>query len=508
MAIKIVPKSDSGDAGRAARRLTVAAPRRRGRCWLRGKPLIPVLGLGLSLVLSGSLANAGSLSNLAPMPDASGAFATYSTMGSIDTSNPFFQSLGTNGRSCATCHAAAAGWGLTPALAHARFLATDGKDPLFRSVDGSNSPLADVSTVKARQAAYSMLLNKAVIRVGLPVPAGAEFHLVAADDPYGYVGSGADPLGPNTTLSLFRRPLPAANLPFLSAVMWDGRETVQPLLAGATPAQNLAALHADLVQQAVDATLGHAQAASPPSALQAVQIADFELALYAAQVSDRGAGSLSTLDSQGGPVPLSRQSFHIGVNDALGGDPSGADFDDRAVTLFSRWDAGPARTPTAAARAAIARGEAIFNSHPIAITGVGGLNDALGQPTIQGTCSTCHDTPNVGNHSVAAALDIGVSAASRRTPDLPLYTLHCDSGPLAGQTFQTTDPGRALITGKCADIDKFKGPVLRDLAARAPYFHNGSAATLGDVVDFYNARFQIGLSAQETADLVAFLQAL
>jgi cytochrome c peroxidase len=42
----------------------------------------------------------------------------------------------------------------------------------------------------------------------------------------------------------------------------------------------------------------------------------------------------------------------------------------------------------------------------------------------------------------------------------------------------------------------------------APYFHNGLAATLADVVDFYNGRFNIGLSAQEKSDLIAFLKAL
>jgi len=69
-------------------------------------------------------------------------------------------------------------------------------------------------------------------------------------------------------------------------------------------------------------------------------------------------------------------------------------------------------------------------------------------------------------------------------------------------------PARALITGKCADIGKLKGPILRGLAARAPYFHNGSAATLADVVEFYNQRFDIGFTDQQKADLVAFLSSL
>jgi cytochrome c peroxidase len=46
------------------------------------------------------------------------------------------------------------------------------------------------------------------------------------------------------------------------------------------------------------------------------------------------------------------------------------------------------------------------------------------------------------------------------------------------------------------------------LAGRAPYFHNGSAATLLDVVNFYNLRFNIGLTAAQMSDLAAFLQTL
>jgi cytochrome c peroxidase len=153
----------------------------------------------------------------------------------------------------------------------------------------------------------------------------------------------------------------------------------------------------------------------------------------------------------------------------------------------------------------VARGEAIFNRKPIAIGGVRGLNDALQVDTIHGTCTTCHDTPDVGDHSVALPLDIGLADASRRTADMPLYTLR---NRATGELFQTTDPGRALITGKWKDRNRFKGPVLRGLAARAPYFHNGSAATLDDAVEFYDTRFGIGFTAQEKSDLVAFLRSL
>jgi cytochrome c peroxidase len=162
----------------------------------------------------------------------------------------------------------------------------------------------------------------------------------------------------------------------------------------------------------------------------------------------------------------------------------------------------------------VARGEALFNNTAINITNVGGLNDALNQPSIAGFCGTCHDTPNVGNHSVPAPLNIGVANPAATSPaalnvsDLPVFTLQCVSGPLAGQAFVVTDPGRALISGKCEDIGKFKGPILRGLAARAPYFHNGSAATLLDVMNFYDARFSLGLTDQDKRDFVAFLQSL
>lgn len=134
-----------------------------------------------------------------------------------------------------------------------------------------------------------------------------------------------------------------------------------------------------------------------------------------------------------------------------------------------------------------------------------GLNDDLGLTVIPGTCTTCHDTPNAGNHSLPLPLDIGVSDASRRTPDLPLYTLR---NKLTGETLQTTDPARGLVTGKWRDINKVKGPTLRNLSAHPPYFHNGSAATLSDVIAFYDDRFQIGFTADEKEDLLRFLQAL
>ena len=331
-----------------------------------------------------------------------------------------------------------------------------------------------------------MLLSKGLIRVGLPVPPTAEFDLSAVDDPYGYASA--------SELSLFRRPLPSTNLGFLSTVMWDGRE----------PGPAAAGLTASLLHQSNDATRGHAQATQDLPAATQQAIVDFELALYTAQSSDHDAGLLDQDGALGGATTLTGQLFFFGINDPLGGNPSGAPFNPTAMTMYEAWS-GLTYGDNYQARAAVARGQALFNSKPIAIVGVKGLNDDLGVASIAGTCTTCHDTPNVGNHSVAAPLDLGLTDAARRTPDLPLYTLH---NKTTGELVQTTDPGRALISGRWKDIGRFKGPILRAVASRAPYFHNGSAANLIQVVDFYDTRFAIGLTAQEKADLVAFLKTL
>jgi len=280
--------------------------------------------------------------------------------------------------------------------------------------------------------------------------------------------------------------------------MWDGRETV----FGAIPGKSID-MTQSLSNQAIDATTGHAQGAKP-TPQQVADIVAFETGLYTAQISDRHAGSLTAQGARGGPLSLSRQSSFIGINDPFGGNPTGAEFDANAFTLYGSW--ANVGSPY---RQSVARGEDLFNNLPISITGVGGLNDALNQPVMMGTCTTCHDTPNAGNHSVSVPLAIGTTAhpaiSALDTAGLPVYTIRCNT---TGALVQVTDPGRAMISGKCADLGKLKGPVLRGLAARAPYFHNGSAATLNDAVDFYDQRFNLNLTPQQKADLVAFLQTL
>lgn len=440
----------------------------------------------ISAALALSAAAGDSTPNMLAFADSSGVVRTFSTAGGIDLTNPFFASLGSNGRACASCHQQSDAWSVSAEHIRARFETSDGLDPIFRPVDGATCPNADVSTSDARRQAYGLLMDKGLIRVSRPIPDGADFTLVSVDDPYNCATA--------SDLSLYRRPLPATNLRFLTTVMWDGRESH----AGSTLPQNL-------TTQAIDATLGHAQADQSPTADQLQAIVNFEMALSTAQAQANGAGALDSRGATGGPVALSQQAFYVGINDVLGADPTGKPFNPASMTLFTSWTSDSDNGPGADKRAAIARGEALFNSLPIAISGVKGLNDKLGIPTLQGTCTTCHDAPNVGDHSVAFPIDIGVAAPERRTPDMPLYTFLCTA---TGKTVQTTDPGRALSTGKCDDIGKFKGPILRALAARAPYLHNGSAATLNDAVEFYNSRFNLNLTPQQKSDLVAFLSAL
>jgi cytochrome c peroxidase len=455
-------------------------------------------GLVLALALLGSevvIANGQGNDQLTAL-DASGVVRTVTASGTIDTTNAFFQSLGTNGRSCNTCHRMNEAWTITPADMQARFVVTSGTDPVFRTVDGSNSPQADVSSLTARKRAYSMLLNKAVLRIGMPIPANAEFSLAAVDDPYGYASA--------NELSLFRRPLPSTNLRFLSGVMWDARETHAPFLPPMDAGVDTSDLVASFKHQAMDAVLTHAQGTTAPSDATLSSIVAFEMGLTTAQSIDLRAGSLSDDGAIGGPQILANQNFYVGINDVLGADPTLQPFNASSMMLFDEW-VPLFGNGTGDPRASIARGQKLFDSKAISITGVGGLNDALGIATIAGTCTTCHDSPNVGNHSVGLPINIGVSDATQRTPDMPLYTLRKNS---TGETVMTTDPGRALLTGKWADIGKFKGPVLRGLAARPPYFHNGMAATLNDVVNFYDTRFNIGFTLQEKRDLAAFLNTL
>ena len=446
-----------------------------------------------------------------------GRVATYQPNGATVTAgNAFFASLGTNGRTCFSCHQPQSGWAMDPRLATAIFNATQGADPLFAPVDGANCPDvgAAAQTLAEKAAASSQLLNKGNIRVFIPVPAGAEFKVRILRDPYGCNTSSKFGL-PAGMLSMYRRVLNSTNLTRNAqigsdpgsispqgAIMWDEREP-------------------NLQSQFIDATLGHAQAGAPPSSAEVDQGVNFEVGLFTAQNFSNQAGKLTASGATGGPVNLSR---------------TGVDFVPQPViplafTMYNAWT-----LPTnSAAQASINRGQTIFNTRTFTIVGVAGFNDAgPGNPAANSTCSTCHNTLNVGSDAVPGGRHLGIgdnSSADRSgnqttatvlppTSDQPLFSFLCPVGSIpffsnpitvnqvTYDEFKTTDPGVGLITGKCADLGKFKVPRLNALAARAPYFRNGNADTLQRLVEFYNARFTMGLSLQDKKDLVNFLNSL
>jgi cytochrome c peroxidase len=85
--------------------------------------------------------------------------------------------------------------------------------------------------------------------------------------------------------------------------------------------------------------------------------------------------------------------------------------------------------------------------------------------------------------------------------------------------YPTGDQGLVEVTGDAADMGRFRAPTLRNIALTAPYFHDGSAATLDAVIDHYaqggvhsplQSPFVTGftLAADERADLLAFFDAL
>jgi len=372
-----------------------------------------------------------------------------------------------NGRSCMSCHSPLDTWSINTKNVNQRFNASRGNDPLFRPVDGANCPKADVSTLDAKRQSYSLLLSKGLIRVEMPVPATAEFKLMA------YTGTYCNQIDrEKPVLSLYRRPLPTTNLHTVTTLMWDGRDSITN------------DLHKDLIEQARHATMTHAEAKVAPSQAELEQMVSLETSIVTAQITSNYGFSLSTTPNQNASQVLA--AHKLIPNENL------SPFNPNVFTLFDAF-----AKSTNAEQKALYRGQQIFNTKKFAVTGMGASV----------TCSTCHNAPNVGNNTAVPGrfFNNGIAEEEYRTRDIPLYTLASSDGT---KTVKVSDPGRALVTGKWEDIGKFKVPTLRGLADREPYFHNGSAAKIEDLVEFYNERFELDLNLEEKMDLTKFLLAL
>lgn len=354
-----------------------------------------------------------------------GQVGIFNRTGAIRTDrHPFFESLGSNRRACVTCHQPANAMSVSAASLRERWIDTQGKDPVFAAVDGSNCPNLPQESVSS----HSLLIEKGLFRIALPWPpprAVPDFRIEVVRDPTGCNKGG--------TVSVYRRPRMAANLDSVAAFMADGREP-------------------SLTSQAISAIMVHEQAESHPTVEQLRAIVEFESQVRAAQNSDIRGGLLNEKD---GPLAF-----------AVWRKPEGAGH----LGLQREF------------RASAARGSELFAAR----------------------CASCHTA------GMKRWMDIGTTthSATGGSKDLPLFRITCDEAapphPRLGRAFYTQDPGRALITGKCADVGAVVPQQLKGLAARAPYFSNGSARTLRDVVEFYGPNY----TEQEKDDLVNFLRVL
>ena len=441
--------------------------------------------------------------------------------------HPFFTPLGSNGRACVSCHQPANGMSVSAAALQARWQATGGKDPVFAAVDGSNCP----SQPQSRRASHSLLLDKGLFRIFLPWPPKAadgspikpEFKIEVVRDP---TGCNLDPVyglhSANPMISVFRRPRVAANLRYVVNEFGDqprqqggfNIKTGMPLAVdpdtGLSVTMQLMADSREptLRAQAVDAALSHEQAAQKPTKAQLDQIVDFESRVYAAQAISRRAGDLQ---AAGGPPGLGPKAMATAKAGLLG------DYLDAPVfQTFEAWEptAGEPKGEAAAFRASVARGAKIYMTRTFWIRDAVHLNTiGLGNP-IRRTCATCHNAQMTGMDAAPGWTHIATNnlPTADPLPDMPLFRVTCDPDkpphPFLGRVIYTHDPGRALVSGRCVDVGSITMQQFRGLAARAPYFANGSAKDLAALVDYYDRRFKIHYSPQEKRDLVNFLSVL
>ena len=251
-----------------------------------------------------------------------------------------------------------------------------------------------------------------------------------------------------------------------------------------------------------------------PPAEQLQKIVDFESGVYIAQSVDSTGGSLSEAD---GPEGLGPQAMAKGKIRVLGDNDYNPVFH-----LFDVWKKSPAGATEQQRlfRASVARGSDIFMFRQFWLRDATHINSiGLGNP-LKRTCATCHNAQMTGQDLSAGWVDLGTNNYPTWTEaplwnesaELPVFKITCDKSasphPYLGRVIYTTDPGRALISGKCVDVGSIVMQQFRGLSARAPYFTNGSAKTLGELVDFYDRRFDMKLSETEKKDLVNFLSVL
>lgn len=463
-----------------------------------------------------------------------GQVGVLNASGPYDTKgHPFFEPIGSNGRACVTCHQPADAMSLSLRSVRERWEATRGRDPLFAAVDGMNCP----NLTPGDPTSHSLLLERGLFRIALPWPPRRadgtaiepEFTIDVVRDP---TGCNLDPSYglqiASPSISVFRRPRPVANTKYTTHqgfgvgpfVTKNGMPASVDPETGRPTSMNLMsdARASTLAVQAQDAARGHLQTRGALTPAQVARIVEFERQVYAAQVASTTAGSLVDAD---GPPAFGPRNLAAGDAGVLGNNTTRYVF-----PLGGKWAPGPgagSTDPRQSARESIARGHDVFMFRTFWIRDSMHLNTVgLGNPTKR-TCATCHgmhmtglDTANgwmdIGTTNLPHASEVPLNPWNAAKPQLPLFRVTCRAGvrphPFLGRVIYTQDPGRALISGLCNDVGTIVMQQFRGLSARAPYFSNGSAATLRELVDFYDRRYAIGFSEQERQDLVNFLGAL
>ena len=457
---------------------------------------------------------------------AEGTLGVLNASGPVNTEgHPFFVPLGTNGRACVNCHQPAWGMSVSAAGLTERWHTSDGKDPVFAAFDGSNCP----NLPQEKESSHSLLLKRGLFRIPLAWPPKntdgsaktVEFKIEVMRDPTGCNTSAEYGLhSANPTVSVYRRPRPAANLKYVVSggtpiVLKTGMLADLDPDTGKPVSMNLMsdAREATLKTQAISAIMGHEQARVSPTRQQLDRIIEFESQVYVAQAAHIFGGPLA---EAGGPPALGVAALRDHKAGVLGDN----DYDP-VFGMFNSWKKGNDYY-----RASVARGADIFMYRQFWIRDTAHINSiGLGNP-LKRTCATCHNAQMTGQDLSAGWVDVGTNtfptwtepstwaeaSPGKDSIDLPVFKITCsrdaDPHPYLGRVIYTTDPGRALISGRCADVGSIVMQQLRGLAARAPYFANGSAKTMREVVDFYDRRYDMKLSDQEKEDLVNFLEVL
>lgn len=352
--------------------------------------------------------------------------------------------LGGNGRACADCHMPSENFQLSPAVAKSRFDALQAQrvynktadDPLFRPVD------ADDFHVNGDNASdFSNLVENGLVRVTMPLPLNVKLIDPATGEPTD-----------ETSVDLWRAVMPVFNVAITGPdgvpPIWPSGAPRLPIMGQDPNGPNRQggyqhdARFGTLQEQARGALFAHAQVSVEPSARMLDDLAAFQQTLF----SSPGVKMLAAAILSGStPFPDP--------------DPELNELELQGKTVFNR---------------------ACAQCH-------GGTLHPSGS-----TPETTFIRPITRYHNVEAACPRPATDGYAPCPQRLERNARTYRITRADGTFQfvtTSDPGRLLLTGQPADVERMDVTQLRGISKTAPYFHNNSAATLEEVLDQYNAFF-------------------